>query len=97
MNRKEYENLKRFETQDNINFDSLCQSIRIGKDTMLEIYSINNSLIYAKITDEFSNLLFDVKETDRNGEPVRHPLYANMLSKNQIAERIYKGDWRIIK
>ena len=95
MNNTEYNNLLRFENIENIDFDSFKTKLQISSNTMFQIYTIYNQLVYAKVTDEFENLLFDIKQTTPEGEIVPRPLYANSLTKNQIAERIYQGDWRV--
>ncbi len=96
MTSEQYNTLTRFEIPCETNFETLKTKLQLAPETMFQIYTLHNRLIFAKITETFENTLFDIKETDSAGTPVPRPLYANCLTKTQIAERIYQGDWRVV-
>ena len=95
MNATEYYSLKRFETDIKTDFETFYSTLFLCADSLFQIYTLHNQLIYAKITNEFENLIFDIKQTTQQGEPINRPLYTNCLTKKQIAERIYQGDWSV--
>jgi len=97
MTNEQYNNLTRFENTDNYNFETLKSKLQLSQETIFQIYTLQNELVFARITEQFENMLFDIKQTTPDGSPVQRPMYANCLTKSQIAERIYQGDWIVWK
>ncbi len=97
MNAFEYKNLKRFKNEISVDFETFCQRLRIEKEQMFEVYTLDNELIFIKATDSFENILFDIKQTDQKGNVIKKGIYANSVTTRQIAERLYEGNWRFYK
>jgi hypothetical protein len=95
MTNEEYKQLKRFDTGTHRSFEDYCQSLSLSDNTIFECYTLSNTIRYVGIAAQFEGLFFDIRECSPDGQPVRCPYRRNNTRKEEIAERLYRGDWRL--
>ncbi|MCC5944158.1 MAG: hypothetical protein JJT94_04435 [Bernardetiaceae bacterium] len=95
MTRETYNKRKRFKRNFKVDFDTFAERIDLPIDTIFQAYTIYGKLKFVKITCEFAQIHFDIKECTPTGDAVRFGYRRNSIHKKEIAERIYEGDWKI--
>ncbi len=71
------------------------ESLNFPVNTIFEINFLTKGLGYAKIYAEFTQVNFDIYECTSSGEVIEDGLRTGIIIKQEIAERLYEGDWRI--
>lgn len=64
---------------------------------VFKAYDMGERLRYVCITAALEGLLYDLKECDRNGKPVRLPYRKAGVRHEEIINRLLENDWRLIK
>jgi len=95
MTAEEYNNLKRFPVKHQHNRKDFGKSLRLTGKELFECYTISNNIKYVHITSSFNGKLFDILECTNEGKPVRCPYKRGMTHKEEIADRLFEGDWRL--
>jgi hypothetical protein len=95
MTTSEYESLKRFPVNHSASFTEYLKTLHCAENTIFECYTLSNTVKYIRITNQFEGVLFDIKECTPGGDSVRCPYMRNSNRKEEIAERLYDGDWRL--
>jgi len=97
ITRTEYNKRKRFSTNIKDTFDSFIEKMSFPQDTIFKAYTYNGKIRFVRITCEFAQIHFDLRECSKNGEPLKYGYRRGSVHKNEIAERLYEGDWIIYK
>ncbi len=94
---QEYSQRKRFETNFIDDFETFSDKIQFAENTIFLAYTMRGKQKMVKITSEFAQIHFDIRECNNKGEFVRFGYRRGSIHKNEIAERLYEGDWKIVK
>ena len=97
MTNKELLQLERFKVNDNVSYDEFLGGLQFPENLIIECYTLTNSIKYAQIKDKSEGRFFDIIECSSEGHPVPSPYKRENISKHEIAERLYEGDWRIFE
>jgi hypothetical protein len=97
ITREEYEKRKRYERNFDCDFETFANRVYFPENTIFKTLTWWGEEKYIKITCEFAQIHFDIRECDKNGEFVRFGYRKGSIHKNEIAERIYEGDWKLEK
>ncbi len=95
MTTSEYQNRNRFEVNNSVDFTEFLKSLHFTDKTIFECNTLSNTIKYLRISSQFYGMLFDLLECTSTGEPVRCPYKRGSTSKEEIAERLIAGDWRL--
>jgi len=93
---EEYNNRERFATNFNCDFESFAKSVFFPEGTIFKVKRLTGGETFAKITCEFAQIHFDIRECDEKGEFVRFGRRMGSVHRTEIAERLYEGDWKTI-
>jgi hypothetical protein len=92
---KEQLQLERFKVNHNLSYNEFFNSLQLKEDLIIECYTVSNNIKYAQIKSSFEGTFFDIVECSPEGQPVSSPYIREKISKHEIAERLYEGDWRL--
>jgi len=97
LSRIEYNKRKRFPTEIAEPFDKFSEKITLPQETIFIAYTWSGNMRYVKITCEFAQIHFDLYECNPEGQPLKYGYRKGSVHKNEIAERLFEGDWKIYK
>ncbi len=93
---QQYSQRKRFETNFTVDFETFSDKIQLPQETIFLAYTMWGKQKMVKIACEFAQIHFDIIECNSKGEFVRFGYRIGSVHKKEIAERLYKGDWKIL-
>jgi hypothetical protein len=93
---KELLQLKRFKVNQDVSYNEFLDRLELSENAILECYTLSNNIKYAQLKGVFEGKFFDIVECSPEGHPVSSPYVREKISKHEIAERLYEGDWRLI-
>ncbi len=97
LSREEYNKRKRFPTEITEPFEKFCQKVFFPQETIFMAYTWYDEIRYVKITCEFAQIHFDLYECNADGQILKYGCRMGSVHKNEIAERLFEGDWIIYK
>lgn len=97
MTHNDYQQLKRFQTNHQLNYDEFLKTLHFPENVIFECYTLSENIKYVHIKNSFEGMFFDIVECNPEGGPVRFPYKRGSTRKEEIAERLYLGDWRFFK
>ena len=97
ITREECEKRERFERNFDCDFETFANRVYFQEGTIFVAKTWWNTEKYIKITCEFAQIHFDIKECDEKGELVRCGYRMGSVHKNEIAERLFEGDWKLLE
>jgi hypothetical protein len=89
-------NVNVFETNFDCDFDTFVNRIYFDVKTVFKAKTLWGEEKLVKITCEFAQIHFDIRECDEKGEFVRFGYRIGSVHKKEIAERLYEGDWKTV-
>ena len=66
-----------------------------GLHTIFRFYTLDNRLVYWKVTACYDNGLIDVCECSKQGVKARYPDFRRGIARQEILNMIYADDWYI--
>lgn len=97
MTTYEYQQLKRFKTGRRLSYDEFLKTLHFSENVIFECYTLSERITYVQIKNSFEGIFFDIVECSPEGNPVRCPYKRGSTRKEEIADRLYEGDWRFFK